>query len=493
MPHAAPAHKSFSDRASLYQGITDKIIRELEQGRVPWVQPWLGSAAGVSAPLRLPSNAATGRPYSGINILILWCAVAERGFTGQNWLTFRQALKIGAHVRKGEKGTTGVYADRFIPYRERTRASEAGDEPEAIPFKRFTVFNADQCEDLPADISPPPAPVAENLILPQAEALIRATGADLRIGGTRAFYVPSADYIQVPPPSAFFEPINFHRTVCHELGHWSGGAHRLNRNFSGGFGSSSYAREELIAEVTGAFVCAALSIVPTVRHADYLGSWLEVPREDNRAIFAPRAPPPKRPTICSPLATRTPKRSSRVLPFPQSSGRRLIFPWRQRCSHDHRAHNRIYPLRPLCLRLRGLHLRQRLGANRHATRRVILRNLDQSRAARNLHLLRRRHNARALLDRRRLQAGAARRDRLEQRSWLLARHRSWFQRSDEKSLSAARVWPRVALTCTQTNILRPSSPMSIGTCFGSMAISRTAPSMSSSFQWAEHMTNPLAH
>ena len=115
MPHPAPAHKSFSDRTSLYQEITDKIIRELEQGRVPWVQPWLGSAAGVAAPLGLPKNAATGRPYSGINILILWSAVAERGFIGQNWLTFRQALKIGAHVRKGERGITVVYADRFIP------------------------------------------------------------------------------------------------------------------------------------------------------------------------------------------------------------------------------------------------------------------------------------------------------------------------------------------------------------------------------------------
>jgi hypothetical protein len=130
---------------------------------VPWVQPWFGSGAGVSALLGLPRNATTGRAYGGINILILWSNVAERGFTSQNWLTFRQALKLNAHVRKGEKGTTVVYADRFIPYRERTRAAETGDEPEAIPFlKRFTVFNADQCEDLPADIAPPPEPLAEN-------------------------------------------------------------------------------------------------------------------------------------------------------------------------------------------------------------------------------------------------------------------------------------------------------------------------------------------
>ena len=111
MPHAAPAHKSFADRTSLYQEITDKIIRELEQGRVPWVQPW----GGVSAPLGLPKNAATGRPYSGINILILWLACTERGFTGQNWLTFRQALKIGAHVRKGERGTRSSLPTALFP------------------------------------------------------------------------------------------------------------------------------------------------------------------------------------------------------------------------------------------------------------------------------------------------------------------------------------------------------------------------------------------
>src|SRR5882724_11195093 len=227
------------DRANLYNEITDKIIAELEAGRVPWVQPWGTAAARAS--LAMPRNASTDRQYSGVNILILWGAVVERGFTGQSWLTFRQALSLGGNVRKGEHGTTVVYADRFIPEDERKRAERDGDEPGAIPFlKRFTVFNADQCEDLPADIAPPPEPPAENLILPQAEALIRATGADIRIGGNRAFYVPSTDYIQVPPPAAYFETINWHRTVFHELGHHSGHPSRLNRDLSGGFGSSSY-------------------------------------------------------------------------------------------------------------------------------------------------------------------------------------------------------------------------------------------------------------
>ena len=101
----------------------------------------------------------------------------------------------------------------------------------------------------------------------------------------KAFYAPALDYIQVPRPEEYFEPINWHRTALHELGHWSGAAHRLGRDLSGGFGSKNYAREELVAEMTAAFTCATLGITPTVRHADYIGSWLDVLREDNRAII----------------------------------------------------------------------------------------------------------------------------------------------------------------------------------------------------------------
>ena len=275
--------RSGQDRTSLYAEITDKIIAELEAGRVPWVQPW-GTAA-AKAPLAMPKNATTQRRYSGVNVLILWGAVIERGFVGQSWLTFRQALSLGGNVRKGEHGTTVVYADRFTPEDERRRAERDGDEPGAIPFlKRFTVFNTDQCENLPAGLITAPPPVPEGLILPQAEALIDATGADFRVGGDRAFYSPANDYIQVPRPDAYFEPINWHRTALHELGHWVGHSSRLARDLSGAFGSALYAKEELVAEMTSAFVCASLGIVPTVRHADYLGSWLEVLREDDRAI-----------------------------------------------------------------------------------------------------------------------------------------------------------------------------------------------------------------
>jgi antirestriction protein ArdC len=253
-------------RASLYTEITDKIIAELEAGRIPWVQPW-GTAA-IKAPLAMPRNASTQRGYSGINVLILWGSVIEHGFSGQSWLTFRQALGLGGCVKKGERGTTVVYADRFTPDDERRRAADAGEEPGTIPFlKRFTVFNTDQCglpEGVAASVVPPPPGQIE----PRAEVLIAATGADFRIGGVRAYYNTAGDFVQVPPPVAYFEPINWH----------------LNRDHSGSFGSKSYAREELVAEMAGAFVCASLGIVPTVRHADYIGSWLEMLREDNRAV-----------------------------------------------------------------------------------------------------------------------------------------------------------------------------------------------------------------
>ena len=271
------------DRASLYTEITDKIIAELEAGRIPWVQPW-GTAA-IKASLAMPRNASTQRGYSGINVLILWGAVIECGFSGQSWLTFRQALGLGGHVRKGERGTTVVYADRFVPQGERQLAAETGEEPGTIPFlKRFTVFSTDQCDGLPEDVTASVVPPPPGQIEPQAEALIAATGADFRIGGARAYYNTSGDFVQVPPPAAYFEPINWHRTAFHELSHWSGAASRLGRDLSGSMGSKSYAREELVAEMAGAFVCASLGIVPTVRHADYIGSWLEVLREDNRAV-----------------------------------------------------------------------------------------------------------------------------------------------------------------------------------------------------------------
>lgn len=269
-------------RVSLYDEVTARIIAELEAGRFPWVPPW---DAAIVAP-DLPRNAVTGRPYSGVNVLILSGEVIAKSYANQGWLTFRQALAAGGCVRKGEKGVTVCYADRFTPEAEKARAESEGDEARAIPFlKRFVVFNVAQCDDLPEQYHADAPPLPECEQRPIAESLIAATGADFRIGGARAFYCPSQDYVQVPPKPAFHHQIDYYRTALHELGHWTGHTSRLARTFGTRFGGQAYAREELAAELTSAFLCAALGIVPTVRHADYLGSWLEVLRADSRAIF----------------------------------------------------------------------------------------------------------------------------------------------------------------------------------------------------------------
>ena len=273
-------------RSNLYDEVTAKIIRELEAGRFPWAQPWANRGEAATIAAGLPKNAQTGRAYSGINILLLWGAAIENGFADQVWLTFKQAKALGGSVRRGERGSMVVYADKFVPKEEQQRVEREGGAASFVPFlKRYTVFNAAQCEGLPNDLTASTKPLPECDAIPRAENLIKATGADFRIGGDKAFYVPSQDFIRVPPQPAFFESINYYRTCFHELGHWTGHVSRLNREFKGRYGSHAYAREELVAELASAFVCASLSITPTVRHADYLASWLQVLKEDNRAIF----------------------------------------------------------------------------------------------------------------------------------------------------------------------------------------------------------------
>ena len=271
-------------QSDLYQTVTDTVIEQLEAGAVPWVQPW--GRPDCKTPAGLPTNGDTGRTYSGVNILLLWGAAIDTQRTTQTWLTYKQAQKLGGQVRKGETGTTICYADSFIPKAEKQRAIESGEDPSRIGFlKRYTVFNADQCEGLSDEFYKGVEPLPEAQSIPIAEKLIAATGANFNIGGDKAFYSSRHDCIQVPPQPAYFEQINYYRTCFHELGHWTGHKSRLDRPLGNKFGSHAYAREELTAEMSTAFVCAALGIVPTVRHTDYLANWLQVLKEDKRAIF----------------------------------------------------------------------------------------------------------------------------------------------------------------------------------------------------------------
>jgi antirestriction protein ArdC len=279
-------------RVTIYAEVTDRIISELEGGRVPWVQPWSNAAASPA----LPANAVTGRAYSGINILCLWGAVIEHGFAAQRWLTFSQARGAGGMVRKGEHGTQVVFANRFRPKDAGGRdggsradgdsraagrdALAGGEAAKAIPFlKRFTVFNVEQIDGLPDALTH--SEVLPHEIIPAAEALVTASGADIRIGGSEAYYLPARDIVQLPPPHDFASISDFYATTFHELGHWTGGRTRLDRPMNHGFASPDYAREELIAELTSAFLCASLGLAPTVRHADYIADWLRLWRGEH--------------------------------------------------------------------------------------------------------------------------------------------------------------------------------------------------------------------
>lgn len=274
--------RKITDRQSLYAEVTNRIIAELEEGRLPWVQPWDSALCACT----MPQNALTDRRYGGINVLILWAEAIRHGFASQRWLTFRQAAAAGGNVRRGEKGSVICYADRFTPKTEQDRARDDGQEAKQIAFlKQFTVFNVDQCEGLPERFYAASVESDPVMLVAEANALIEATGARFQIGGGEAFYSPAQDYVQVPPIAAFHEPINWYRTAFHELGHWVGHSSRLDRDQTGIFGSEAYAKEELVAEMAAAFTCASLGISPTVRHSDYIASWLAVLRGDEKAIF----------------------------------------------------------------------------------------------------------------------------------------------------------------------------------------------------------------
>jgi antirestriction protein ArdC len=258
----------------IYENVTRAIIEEMERGAVPWVRPWKTDRRGVGSVM--PGNASTGRSYSGINIPILWASAGTNGYPTHAWMTFKQALDHGANVRKGERGTHVVFTKPVVFKGE-------DDEIEKHSMLReYTVFNIAQIEGFSLVEKPlPPEPERHAAV----EAFIAATHADIRHGGDKACFVPSHDFIAMPPASSFTSIASFHAVELHELGHWAGHKSRLDRDLSGRFGTRAYAAEELVAEFTAAFLCAHLGIVGELRHAGYIENWLDLLRHDNRAIF----------------------------------------------------------------------------------------------------------------------------------------------------------------------------------------------------------------
>jgi antirestriction protein ArdC len=248
-----------------YEIVTDRIIRLLEQGVIPWRRPW--SAAG---PAR---NLVSKKIYRGVNFFLL----AATRYVSPYWLTLRQANELGGSVRKGEHGEIVVFwkiDHGKEPEGESETAAESIDECEKsrrrFVLRFYRVFNAEQCE-LPQAVSDklPKVETYRHDPIEAAERIIAnmPNPPAIEYGGTRAFYSPSADRITLPPRELFSSAEEFYATLNHETAHSTGHPRRLNRDSiaeAAPFGSPTYASEELIAELSAAYLCAEAGISPAV-------------------------------------------------------------------------------------------------------------------------------------------------------------------------------------------------------------------------------------
>jgi antirestriction protein ArdC len=265
-------------RRDLYAEVSARIIAELERGATPWVKPWSATPGQ-----NVPQNAVSNRPYSGCNVILLWLA-RDRGWATPRFLTFKQALEAGGHVRKGEHGHK-VYFVKQLQIKD-----GEGEEAETrlVPMLReYTVFNVAQCDGLPDSIRGGKPMRVRNPDTRDALAdeFLRSTGADLREGHGEAYYAPGHDFISMPSFEAFKGADHFYCTAFHELTHWTGHRSRLDRNLKNRFGSRAYAAEELIAELGAAFLSAEFGFDGDVRHAGYIATWIELLKADRRAFF----------------------------------------------------------------------------------------------------------------------------------------------------------------------------------------------------------------
>jgi antirestriction protein ArdC len=266
---------------NLHQEITDRIVARLRDGVCPWRQPWSGKGHGT-----MPRNAVTSRAYSGVNVLLLWSRAQESGFSDPRWLTFKQALELGGNVRKGEKGETVIYVAKVVK-------EDKDGKRRAIPFlKAYTVFNVAQCDNLPAKLVAPNADA--HIVNPNtrdeiADTFIASTGADLRHGEARAYYRPVGDYINLPLFETFNGASRYYGVAFHELGHWTGAEKRLNRTFGKRFGDQAYSAEELVAELTSAFLCGEFGFDNNGVDADYIATWIRFLTDHSGAIITAAA------------------------------------------------------------------------------------------------------------------------------------------------------------------------------------------------------------
>ncbi len=265
---------------------TAEILRCLERGVLPWRAPWDTARAHALTP-GLPLR-ATGEPYKGANVILLWTAQLARGYAKRTWLTYRNAEALGAHVRKGEKATPVVYYGKAKPKPDPQKSSSEDEKPYRF-LKLFNVFNAEQCENLPPDFADETAPPA--IDPPAIVRWLERAGARICIGGASAHYAPSTDIIHLPPIAAFRSPEHAASTAAHEGIHWVGGASRLD-TLKGYFTDRTLrAREEMRAECGAAIIGAMTGLAPEhlEDHAAYVADWASAVKSDPRAFLSAAA------------------------------------------------------------------------------------------------------------------------------------------------------------------------------------------------------------
>jgi len=273
-------------QVDVYKHISDATLALMEQHGADWCKPWKNTAMGGT--LR---NAITGHCYSGLNIFLLSHAIQVNGWTSGEFMSYNQAVARGYSV-KGEKGTLITYYKQII----KTEWDETkGEEVEKFEqyLRHHHVFNADQVEGyegktLEETNTKPETFNSEYMV----EDAVKATGASIVHGGNTACFIPSLDRIKMPEKESFIDTNYdtaeeaYYGTLLHELTHWTGHKDRLARDFSGRFGNSAYAFEELVAEIGSVFLCSMLGVKsePSPANAQYLNYWKEVIKKDKKAI-----------------------------------------------------------------------------------------------------------------------------------------------------------------------------------------------------------------
>jgi antirestriction protein ArdC len=269
------------DMQRLYQEVTDTILEQLQAGCLPWRRDW-----SLTPDANVPCNAATGRAYNGVNVLLLWVANQKHGWKSMRFVTFRQAQQLGGSVRGGQKSTGVVFMKKL-----KIEDKDHPGETKEIPLLRgYRVFNIDQSDGLPESVVTPAAKKPRNkdtrADYQDADAFLTSTRADIREGAGDPAYCSAGDYITLPRFVDFDNGDAFFAAAFHECGHWTGHKSRLNRDLKSRFGDlHAYCAEELVAELCAAFLCAEFSTVGDLRHAGYIGHWIKLLKHDARAFF----------------------------------------------------------------------------------------------------------------------------------------------------------------------------------------------------------------